>query len=206
MKSERPVEETAQQDRTVSGHLPQEVTQVSPNRVVDVLCGIGQFRRGIIELPPFEYSTRDSQGLTCEEGVECRQEPLPPDLRLRSRLRSPEKLLFDTEFQISTIAAGLTPLLLALQSHRITPYAGAAGEYQRLSTLAPAETAYVPNRAANVALAGRQEGALGAIMEVLPRIPSLTSFFNFSGRMEAASGLPPDQIPEDARFAEAGTR
>jgi alkylhydroperoxidase family enzyme len=37
-------------------------------------------------------------------------------------------------------------------------------------------------------------------------ITALTSFFNFSGRMEAASGLPPDQIPEDARFAEAGTR
>jgi hypothetical protein len=50
--------------------------------------------------------------------------------------------------------------------------AGAAGQYRRLSTLAPAETAYVPNRASNVALAGRQEGALGAIMEVLPRIPS----------------------------------
>ena len=37
-------------------------------------------------------------------------------------------------------------------------------------------------------------------------ITALTSFFNFSGRMEAASGLPPDQIPEDAGFAEAGTR
>ena len=37
-------------------------------------------------------------------------------------------------------------------------------------------------------------------------ITALTSFFNFSGRMEAASGLPPDQIPEDAGFAEAGAR
>ncbi len=34
-------------------------------------------------------------------------------------------------------------------------------------------------------------------------ITALTSFFNFSGRMEAASGLPPDEIPEDAAFAEA---
>lgn len=33
-------------------------------------------------------------------------------------------------------------------------------------------------------------------------ITALTSFFNFSGRMEAASGLPPDQIPAGARFAE----
>ncbi len=35
-------------------------------------------------------------------------------------------------------------------------------------------------------------------------ITALTSFFNFSGRMEAASGLPPDEIPENAKFAEAG--
>jgi len=34
-------------------------------------------------------------------------------------------------------------------------------------------------------------------------ITALVSFFNFSGRLEAASGLPPDQIPEGARFAEA---
>ena len=34
-------------------------------------------------------------------------------------------------------------------------------------------------------------------------ITALTSFFNFSGRLEAASGLPPDQIPEGAKFAEA---
>jgi alkylhydroperoxidase family enzyme len=34
-------------------------------------------------------------------------------------------------------------------------------------------------------------------------ITALTSFFNFSGRLEAASGLPPDQIPEGASFAEA---
>ena len=37
-------------------------------------------------------------------------------------------------------------------------------------------------------------------------ITALTSFFNFSGRMEAASGLPPDQIPEGADFAEARNR
>ena len=34
-------------------------------------------------------------------------------------------------------------------------------------------------------------------------ITALASFFNFSGRMEAASGLPPDEIPDDAAFAEA---
>jgi hypothetical protein len=32
---------------------------------------------------------------------------------------------------------------------------------------------------------------------------ALASFFNFSGRLEAASGLPPDEIPEHANFAEA---
>jgi alkylhydroperoxidase family enzyme len=37
-------------------------------------------------------------------------------------------------------------------------------------------------------------------------ITALTSFFNFSGRLEAASGLPPDEIPEGARIAEAGGR
>ena len=31
---------------------------------------------------------------------------------------------------------------------------------------------------------------------------SLISFFNFSGRVEAASGLPPDEIPEGAKFSE----
>lgn len=36
-------------------------------------------------------------------------------------------------------------------------------------------------------------------------ITALVSFFNFSGRMEAASGLPPDEIPAHARFAEART-
>ena len=34
-------------------------------------------------------------------------------------------------------------------------------------------------------------------------IAALVSFFNFSGRLEAASGLPPDHIPEGASFAEA---
>lgn len=37
-------------------------------------------------------------------------------------------------------------------------------------------------------------------------ITALVSFFNFSGRLEAASGLPPDQIPEGATFAEARIR
>jgi uncharacterized peroxidase-related enzyme len=34
-------------------------------------------------------------------------------------------------------------------------------------------------------------------------ITALVSLFNFSGRLEAASGLPPDRIPEGAKFAEA---
>jgi alkylhydroperoxidase family enzyme len=34
-------------------------------------------------------------------------------------------------------------------------------------------------------------------------ITALVSFFNFSGRMESASGLPPDQIPEGAKLNEA---
>lgn len=32
---------------------------------------------------------------------------------------------------------------------------------------------------------------------------ALISLFNFSGRMEAASGLPPDEIPEGVRMPEA---
>lgn len=32
---------------------------------------------------------------------------------------------------------------------------------------------------------------------------ALISFYNFSGRMEAASGLPMDQIPKEALFPEA---
>ena len=32
---------------------------------------------------------------------------------------------------------------------------------------------------------------------------ALISFFNCSGRLEAASGLPMDQIPEGAKFPEA---
>lgn len=34
-------------------------------------------------------------------------------------------------------------------------------------------------------------------------ITALVGFFNCSGRLEAASGLPPDEIPESARFGEA---
>jgi alkylhydroperoxidase family enzyme len=33
-------------------------------------------------------------------------------------------------------------------------------------------------------------------------VTALVSFFNFTGRMEAASGLPMDRIPAEARFAE----
>jgi len=32
---------------------------------------------------------------------------------------------------------------------------------------------------------------------------ALISLFNFSGRMEAASGLPQDELPQDAQFPEA---
>lgn len=32
---------------------------------------------------------------------------------------------------------------------------------------------------------------------------ALISFFNFTGRLEAASGLPPDEVPAGAAFAEA---
>jgi alkylhydroperoxidase family enzyme len=32
---------------------------------------------------------------------------------------------------------------------------------------------------------------------------ALTSFFNFTGRMEAAAGLPPDEVPITSRFKEA---
>ena len=34
-------------------------------------------------------------------------------------------------------------------------------------------------------------------------VTALTAFFNFSGRMEAASGLPPDEVPADAHPKEA---
>ncbi len=34
-------------------------------------------------------------------------------------------------------------------------------------------------------------------------ITALVALFNLSGRMEAASGLPPDEIPDDVVFAEA---
>ena len=49
---------------------------------------------------------------------------------------------------------------------------------------------------------------IGALREVgwkereIWEITALTSFFNFSGRLEAASGLPPDEIPAQADFAE----
>lgn len=37
-------------------------------------------------------------------------------------------------------------------------------------------------------------------------LTALVSLFNLSGRMEAVSGLPPDEIPEGARLAEAAGR
>ncbi|MFF2448208.1 hypothetical protein ACFVSW_14005 [Neobacillus sp. NPDC058068] len=39
--------------------------------------------------------------------------------------------------------------------------------------------------------------------DAIYEVTALISFFNFSGRMEAASGLPFDQIPENAQFAES---
>lgn len=38
--------------------------------------------------------------------------------------------------------------------------------------------------------------------EAIYEATALISFFNFSGRMEAASGLPMDEIPMEATFAE----
>jgi len=46
-----------------------------------------------------------------------------------------------------------------------------------------------------------REGGWGD--DALWEITALASFFNFTGRMEAASGLPPDEIPEGADLAEA---
>ncbi len=45
--------------------------------------------------------------------------------------------------------------------------------------------------------------AAGWSEQAIWEITALASFFNFSGRMEAASGLPQDEIPADARMAEA---
>lgn len=47
--------------------------------------------------------------------------------------------------------------------------------------------------------------ASGWSEQAIWQITALASFFNFSGRMEAASGLPPDVIPDGAAFAEART-
>lgn len=53
------------------------------------------------------------------------------------------------------------------------------------------------------------ESALAALGEVgwsdkeIWEITALTAFFNFSGRLEAASDLPPDEIPDGAKLAEA---
>lgn len=56
------------------------------------------------------------------------------------------------------------------------------------------------------------EGDVAALKEcgwddaAIWEITALTSFFNFSGRLEAVSGLPPDEIPEGSGFAEARIR
>jgi len=45
--------------------------------------------------------------------------------------------------------------------------------------------------------------AAGWNAKAIWEITALISFFNYSGRLEAASGLPPDRIPEGAKLAEA---
>jgi alkylhydroperoxidase family enzyme len=45
--------------------------------------------------------------------------------------------------------------------------------------------------------------ASGWSEEAIYEASALISFFNFSGRMEAASGLAPDEVPADARPPEA---
>ncbi len=50
---------------------------------------------------------------------------------------------------------------------------------------------------------GRQGREVGWTERAVCEITALVSFFNFSGRLEAASGLPLDEIPEGAKFAEA---
>ena len=45
--------------------------------------------------------------------------------------------------------------------------------------------------------------ASGWSEEAIYEASALISFFNFSGRMEAASGLPPDEVPAGARPPEA---
>jgi alkylhydroperoxidase family enzyme len=45
--------------------------------------------------------------------------------------------------------------------------------------------------------------ATGWTEQAIWQITALASFFNFSGRMEAASGLPADVIPDNASFKEA---
>ena len=51
------------------------------------------------------------------------------------------------------------------------------------------------------ALAGLREAGWNdrAVWE----ITALAAFFNFTGRLEAASSLPPDEIPAGAKLAEA---
>lgn len=49
----------------------------------------------------------------------------------------------------------------------------------------------------------RKLASAGWTEEAIWEITALISFFNFSGRMEAASGLPQDIIPEEAKMKEA---
>ena len=49
----------------------------------------------------------------------------------------------------------------------------------------------------------RRLSGVGWSEDAIWEITALVSFFNYSGRLEAASGLPQDMIPDKARFAEA---
>ncbi len=49
----------------------------------------------------------------------------------------------------------------------------------------------------------RQLANAGWTEKAIWETTALVSFFNFSGRLEAASGLPPDEMPEGAKFSEA---
>ena len=67
--------------------------------------------------------------------------------------------------------------------------------------------AYASKLTETPSLVGKEDvdllASAGWTEKAIWEITALISFFNFSGRLEAASGLPPDQIPEEADFAEA---
>jgi len=58
-----------------------------------------------------------------------------------------------------------------------------------------------PNLIGENDIAALEESGWGDV--AIWEITALASLFNFTGRLEAASGLPPDQVPNEANFAEA---